>query len=230
MNSQLIIIFDKEKDLKNIWDACNAKPSYGHNWKGSISKNISKICKGKKYEKCKDELEKKMISLYNNPLIKLTAKSFDSGWSNISDKYFRRLEKITKRKISLKKVEAYLTTAARCPYSPNKKIPYFYINFFSSIPNALHTMGHELMHIHLHNTNWWEYVENKIGNDKTHDLKEALTQLLNLEFRDLWLVQEKGYPNHKLLRNYISKKWKERKDFNKLTDDCINWIKRNGVK
>ncbi len=86
------------------------------------------------------------------------------------------------------------------------------------------------MHIHLHNTYWWKKVEDEIGYDKTHDLKEAFTELLNLEFRDLWIVKEKGYPNHEILRKYISKQWKNKKDFDKLTDNCINWIKRDGIR
>jgi hypothetical protein len=90
--------------------------------------------------------------------------------------------------------------------------------------------GHELMHIHLHNTDWWKRVKRKMGQEKTHDLKEALTELLNLEFRNLWIVEDKGYPNHAKLREFISKKWKKDKDFDKLTDNCIKWIKKNGVK
>ena len=230
MKSRVTVKFDEEKDLKNIWDACNSKSSYGYSWKKSISKNILNICEKKEYKECKEELADTMKMVHNSPLIKLTTKTLTDGWSKISTEYFRRLEKITKRRFIIKKIDAYLTTAGRCPYSPNKNPPYFYINFFSNIPNALHTMGHELMHIHLHNTDWWKKVEGEIGDSKTHDLKEAFTELLNLEFTDLWIVRETSYPNHKMLREYISKQWKKKKDFDKLTNSCIKWIKKNGVK
>jgi hypothetical protein len=84
--------------------------------------------------------------------------------------------------------------------------------------------------MHLHNTDWWDKVEKKLGNKKTHDLKEALTELLNLEFKDLWIVDDRSYPNHIQLREFIKKEWMKEKDFDKLTEDCIKWIKKNGVK
>lgn len=185
---------------------------------------------GRNTKKCKKELLKTMGKIYKNPLMGITSKSFDEGWIKISPEYFKRLEKMTGEKFPFPVVEAYLTTAARCPYSPNKRPPYFFINFFSNIPNALHTMGHEIMHIHLHNINWWKKVEDEIGNNKTHDLKEALTKLLDLEFKDLWIVKERGYPSHEKLREYIAEQWKKKKDFDNLTNKCIKWIKKNGIK
>jgi len=222
--------FNKEKDLWNIWRTCNSGIDYGKDFTKSMSKEIMKICKGKKFEKSKQILLKRRNKTYNNFLIKFTYTSFNDAWLRIEKEYFKRLEKITNKKFKFKKIYAYLTTASKCPYSPNKKVPYFYVNLFANIPNALHTAGHELMHIHLHNNSWWEKVEKEIGYDKTHDLKESFTILLDLEFRDLWIVEEKGYPNHIKLREFISKQWKKKKDFDKLTDDCIKWIKKNGVK
>ena len=107
---------------------------------------------------------------------------------------------------------------------------HFFVNFFSNIPHALDTAGHELMHIHIHNTDYWTKTEKEIGYDKTHDLKEALTELLNLEFKDLWIAEDRGYPNHTKLRKYISSQWKKEKDFDKLMENSIKWIKRNGIK
>lgn len=222
--------FDKEKDVWNIWNTCNSGTSYGHDFTKNMSKGIIDLCKGKSFEKSKKDLLKRRRIIYDNFLLMFTNNSFSKGWLKIEKEYFRRLAIITKRKINFNKVYAYLTTASKCPYNPNKKPPYFYINFFANIPNALHTIGHELMHIHLHNSDWWKNIENKIGYDKTHDLKEALTILLDLEFVDLWIVQEKGYPNHEKLRRYIAQQWKKKKDFNELTDNCVKWIKRNGVK
>ena len=80
------------------------------------------------------------------------------------------------------------------------------------------------MHLQFHNT-YWKEVEEKIGNRKTSDLKEALTVLLNLEFKDLWFVQDMGYDMHKELRDFISKQWKKKKDFNILLDKCIKHLK-----
>jgi hypothetical protein len=104
------------------------------------------------------------------------------------------------------------------------------VNFFGGISNALHTSGHEIMHIHFHNSKHWEVCEKELGWNKTMDLKEALTVLLNLEFYDLWIIPDGGYPNHVELRRYIAQQWKKEKDFDKLIDSSIRWIKNNGVK
>ena len=222
--------FDKEKDLKNIWNTANAKSSYGNNWKDRVTKNILEICENKKYEKCKKELSETMKYLHGNALLKLVVKSLNDSWGKIEKEYFRRLENLTGNKFPVKKVVAYLTTAGRCPYNPNPKSPSFFFNFFGGLPQQLQIAGHELMHIHLHNTSWWKEVEKELGNKKTHDLKEAMTKLLNSEFRDLWIINDDGYPNHIELRKYISSEWKKKKDFNLLTKNCIAWIKQNGVK
>lgn len=87
-------------------------------------------------------------------------------------------------------ITAYLTTLGVCPY--NTKEPSFMFSLFHPIPSALQTCGHEIMHLYFHKF-YWEDAEKKIGYDKTSNLKEALTVLLNHEFRDLWLYYDKGY-------------------------------------
>jgi hypothetical protein len=127
-----------------------------------------------------------------------------------------------KRPICSKKFTGYLTSVNRCPY--RFKELYFYFCFFNSIPSILQTAGHEIMHIQFHHT-YWKEVEKKIGWKKTSDLKEALTILLNLEFRDLWFVPDMGYPNHTKLRQFIAKQWKKEKDFDVLLDKCVKYLK-----
>ena len=67
--------------------------------------------------------------------------------------------------------------------------------------------------------------ETEEGKEKTADLKEALTVLLNLEFRNLWVVEDAGYEVHKELRNFITNKWNEEKDFDILIQKCITHLK-----
>lgn len=222
--------FDKEKDLKNIWETANCKRDYGYDFRKNLTKNILEICSNKEYKKCHRKLQKTMHTIHENILMKEIAKSVSSSWNKIEKEYFKRLEKITKNKFHFKKINAYLTSAGRCPYNPSPKNPSFHFSLFSGILFEMNTIGHELMHIHLHNSLWWKKVEKEIGRNKTHDLKEALTELLNLEFQDLWIIKDKGYPNHTQLRKYISQQWKKKKDFKLLTEKCIKWIKKKGVK
>jgi len=48
--------------------------------------------------------------------------------------------------------------------------------------------------------------------------------LLNLEFKDLWFVKDCGYKSHRELRKFISDKWKEEKDFEKLLNSCVVYL------
>jgi len=222
--------FNKEKDLYNVWKACNSKKNYGHDFKKNIPKNVIKICNKRTFKKCKKNLIKDREIVYKIPIKKIILECVTKSWKKIENEYFKRLETITKRKFPFKKIKGFMTTIPKCPYDPNPKFPYFYFQFFVGSATIIHIAGHELMHIHLHNNGWWEKVEKELGNKKTHDLKEAVTELLNLEFRDLWISKDKGYPNHIKLRSFIKKQWKKKKDFDLLTENCIKWIKRNGVK
>jgi hypothetical protein len=129
-----------------------------------------------------------------------------------------------------KKIIANLTTAGRCPYDPDHNPPSFFVNLFWGVPVILEVTGHELMHIQFHNSKYWNLCEKELGFTKTHDLKEALTILLDLEFRDLWIIEDGGYASHKKLREYIAKEWKKEKNFDKLINNSIKWIKKNGIK
>lgn len=223
--------FDKEEDMKTIWETCNTKQySYGTNFKELVTKNIIRICQGKKFGESKNELRKVMKDMYESPIIDIIVNSFNKGWKKIDKEYFKRLEKIMKYSFDFKEIPVYLTNSPRCPYDPDKKHPSFHSHLYSNLFGTLGVAMHELMHIQFHNSKYWKICEKELGNKQTHDLKEALTVLLNLEFKDLMIWEDQGYPTHKELRNFIAKEWKKKKDFDKLINSSIKWIKKNGVK
>lgn len=219
---KVIFKFNNEKDLRNIWRTCNFNSGW-HDFKKNLNKDVLKIAQGKSFEECKDRLEEHYKKLHNSELIKIFVESLQKAWDKINDEFFKRLEKIMKRPICSKTFVAYITTMGRCPYNPDKK--FFMVSLFYSFLNALTTCGHEIMHIQFHNT-YWKNVEEKIGKEKTADLKEALTVLLNLEFKDLWFVKDRGYDSHQELREFIEKEWKEEKDFEILIKKCIEYLKK----
>ena len=119
----------------------------------------------------------------------------------------------------------YITTIGFYPYSYDKQSPWFMISFNAGIPRALCGAGHELMHIQFHNT-YWNDLEKNIGREKTADLKEALTVLLDIEFRDLWFTKDNGKECHKELRKFITKEWKKKPDFDVLLNKCVKYMKK----
>jgi hypothetical protein len=219
-NSKIKVIFkfDKEKDLWNHWHKSNWKPSFGQ---FKINPKTIEICKGKKFEECKEELANNFRKTYESKMIGLFLESVEKSWREIEEKFFRRMNNLMKNKLN-KDIIAYLTTLSICPYDP--KEPSFMFSLFYSLPSALETCGHEIMHLYFHEF-YWDKIEKEIGEEKTGKLKEALTVLLNLEFKDLWFAEDKGYEEHKELREFLANEWKKEKDFEKLLEKCVEYLK-----
>ena len=145
----------------------------------------------------------------NNLHIDENLKTFQKDWDNISDQFQRKAEKIFG--VSLPKdIIAYLTINNRCPYKIEEG--YFFVSVQDNSQMRKIVM-HELLHFYT----WYKFGinwENKIGMEKYNDIKESLTVLLNIECIDLMPegISDKGYPQHKELRERILKLWKENKD------------------
>lgn len=215
---RVIFKFDKESDLWNNWHKSNLKKLYGAELK--LDDKIIKICKGKKFEDCRDELSEYLHEIHNSPLMRLSLESAEKSWRLIENEFFTRMDRIMKNNFS-KDITAYITTVKICPYNP--KEPSFMFPFFSPLPNILKSCGHEIMHLYFHEF-YWNFVKDKIGEKNTSNLKEALTVLLNIEFKDLWFVEDSGYKDHEKLREFIVKHWKKEKDFKKLLSECIKYL------
>ncbi len=226
---KVIFKFDKEKDLWNNWFAVNFKSNLEKGRKFNNIPKLQEVCENKNFEKCKKEIEKFHEKIYSSYLINETLKSFQSAWENIAEEFFKRLKKITGNQFPFENVTAYLTTQGLCPYDHKKGS--FFISLWSNLPSMLKTSGHELMHLGFHNNNWKE-IEEKIGKEKTEKLKEALTVLLNLEFRDLWFVKDKGKNSKEQqeLREFIKKEWLKNKNYKSLLDKCVIYLKNSKEK
>jgi hypothetical protein len=187
-----------------------------------MPREIVKFCRYKSYKKCKRFIEKYNGEVYNHDFAGIYAESLNKAWKKIEREYFKRLTKITRKQIKIAKIKGYLTLASRCPYDPRNNT--FFVPFFWDIPHCLEVAGHETMHLHFHKY-YFNEIEKELGNKETHDLKEALTILLDIEFQDLWHVSDGGYDSHKKLREFIKKEWLKNKDFDLLLNRCVNYLK-----
>jgi hypothetical protein len=217
--TKVIFKFDKEKDLLNYWDQATCEKPFWANF--TISEEAIKICKNKTFEECKDKLSVYTSKMHDSSFIKLTLTFWERAWETIEKEFFKRMDSLMKKKFT-EDISAYLTTLRTCPYDPDEF--YFMISLFSSIPKALSTCGHEIMHLYFHKF-YWDKVEEELGKEKTADLKEALTVLLNIEFKDLWFMEDVGYEQHKELRQFIAQEWEKKKDFDVLLDKCVKYLK-----
>lgn len=207
-------LLNKEKDAWNCWDKSNQKENLSS---FKINEKIKKICLGKEFKECKQELLDYLKKFHDSRLMDITIKAVSDSWKEIEKEFFKRMDKLMKHHYDLN-IKAYITTLGICPYDPDE--PSFMFSFFQAPINNLKTCGHEIMHLYFHKF-YWKKVEKGIGEKNTWDLKEALTVLLNHEFKDLWFVSDNGYEPHKKLRDFISEQWKKEKDFDVLIEKCI---------
>ena len=221
---KVIFKFDREKDLHNIWETCNV-PSKWYDHSKWVSPSIIEICKNKKFSQCKKELSEYRKKMYDSGFLEISAELLQKAWNKINDEYFKRLEKMMNKPIFTKEFKCYITTMTRSPYDLEEH-KWFMVSFSKGILEALVTCGHELMHLQFHET-YWKGIEKEIGYEKTNDLKESLTVILNIEFADLWFAFDRGYEMHKDLRDFIEKEWKKKPDFDVLIKKCVKYLKIN---
>ena len=215
---KVMFILDIDKDIENIYDKVTRGPAFETNQ--NIDPNLKKICEGKSLGECQLLLKDYLKKIYDLNYLKVFKESVQKLWDFINKEFFSRMNKIMKKEYN-KDIKGYITTIPICPYDPDE--PSFMVSSLYSLQSAMANCGHEIMHLYFHDF-YWEKVEEKIGKGRTGDLKEALTVLLNLEFRDLWLFNDNGYEKHKELRRFIFESWKKEKDFDELLKKCIDYL------
>ncbi len=143
--------------------------------------------------------------------------SYEKDWLTIASIFQKRCESVFK--VSLPRdVTAYLTVNTRCPYDIGEN--YFFVSV--STDSMRGTVMHELFHFYT----WYKFGEKweqKIGKQKYNDIKEALTVLLNIEFKDLFKdgIYDGGYQQHQELRERILDIWQDSKDIDKLWSELV---------
>jgi hypothetical protein len=218
ITSRVAFYFDRERDLLNIYQACNSEPKWGESIK--IPSKLLNVAKGNKFDECKLELEEVREEMYNSELLKIYLKSLNESWGSIEIEFFERMKKITGKDFT-EPIKGFITTVGKCPYNPKENS--FFICLFDNNFQAMKNIGHEIFHLIFHRY-YWDEASQKLGNEKAHDLKEALTVLLNLEFNDLWFSEDEGYPAHKELREFISNQWKKERNWERLLDECVSYL------
>lgn len=211
-------IYDKKEDLKNFYNRCNQKIIIEH----QIPEGIKDICIGKEFELIEDKLENETRNIIDEEIISLFILAVQKKWDKINKEFFKRMGKIMNKSFTSETFIGMLIHLNVCGYDPKKNR--FQFSIRTPIDYVLLNTAHEIFHIYFH-----KYFENgileKLGVEKIHELKEALTVILNLDFSDLWFpFKDKGYANHEKLRAFISNEWEKDKNFEKLLENCVNYL------
>lgn len=199
---KLTFQYDKEKD---IW--CILNKGNGSRYSQKPTKQYEMLIE--KYGESPNNVDTdNFISSYieeKNVSIEKYLDYYQKDWDSISDTFHQRAQQIFD--VSLPQtVTAYLTINSRCPYSIEED--YFFVTLPTYDYIARKTAMHELWHFYT----WYGLGAEQVqilGEEKYGNLKEALTVILNIEFKDLLPegVEDAGYPQHKELREKIVKYW-----------------------
>lgn len=155
-------------------------------------------------------------------IIKEHLLSLEKVWRKIEKRFFMKLEKIIGKPIFPKEFKCYSTTGFMCPYDPRDNS--FMVSIWHSIPWNITTICHEIFHLQF--LHYYEkYCRKFISEKKLDDLKEVLTFILDTDFNDLLLSEDKGYPAHQKLRKKLKKTWERDKNFTKFLDKAIQIIR-----
>lgn len=135
----------------------------------------------------------------------------DKNWRTIESEFIRRAENIFGAYPS--DILAYLSINSRGTYNTEEN--YFFVFIGSRNTNAV--IMHELWHFYTRHRLHADLVKDGISSEKYNDIKESLTELLNLECNDLLEGHEDmGYPQHAVMRALIREIWTKNKNLDHL--------------
>lgn len=205
-------------DIWNWQEVLKNKKRFGMDWLKKFPTDITKK-DAKDKKKLKAYLDKKY---YRNEGVRLYCEWLQAVMK--PEVFDEVVYEVTGKHIPFKIITITPTTYQRCPYDPDKGG--FFINYSAS-PKWIYRTGiHECMHFIIHKYYWKQMIDVGLNNEQVHDIKEALTVLLNPIFIEKWDLPEDGYPNHQNLRKDIDRLSKKTKNFDEIITKTTSLYKR----
>ena len=94
------------------------------------------------------------------------------------------------------------------------------ISIWQSLSKNITTIAHEILHSYFL-YHYEQYCNEYLTEQQLDVFKEAMTFLLNVEFNDLLLTEDKGYPAHQELRTKLEKLWNKNRNFEKFLNEFL---------
>lgn len=226
------VIFDYNLD-KDAWSwvvIAKDRDLWGLNWKNEIAhipadllNKILKLNFKEAQDIVAEYIKENPNTGFKSDIIKIQIIALRNAWKLIEEKHFKVTEVITQKPIYTKNFTGYFTSGFMCPY--NEKENWFMVSMWRSLPQQITTICHEIMHLQFLHYYKKYLIEKGLNNKQIEALKEAITFLLNeTEFKEIILVEDVGYPEHKDLRNILQRIWRREKNFDKFLDKAIKEI------
>lgn len=230
MKKKLVeFIIDKDLDFQNHLVGARVF-SLNPNFSKETNLYFEKFKEATENEKM-EIFEKKSEKFYSAKFVStrnLLLKQIQEMWNLTEDEYFKRMEKIHQNKFPLEKIYGVLsTTPTIYGYSFNVDKPWFACKYDYPL-RAVSTAMHEIMHVFFAKY-FLDKYKNKFNLDdkQIHDVKEALTVILNLEFEDLRFFLDTDKPGQEELRKKVKESWLKYKNIDKVLDEACAFIKNS---
>lgn len=209
---KIIVKIDLEKDAWNWWDACNSK-SYGVDWKEKISKRLQDKIVNRNKKQAYKFLFPYLRRLHKKINLEAERRYTQREFNKKQNQLFKIMEEVTGKKICRENFTCFMTTFPRAPYRLNQGYIWLYYKWGRG--DYIDSFTHELLHFQTY-AYWYEKCLKKLSHNEFENLKEALTVVLNNNFKKLMFKPDHGYYIHQYLRQELMKHWQKNKDFNKL--------------
>ncbi len=151
-------------------------------------------------------------------------------WDSIEGKFFTHLADRMQLDsfFEIETLNGFLSTRCGAGYD-HKEAWFGVVANNGTLQNTLTAM-HEIMHIFFHKQ-WWVFCSERGVTDKNiWDVKEAVTVLLNLWFKNQIIHTDWGYKEHTQLRKNIIQWFLDSRDFKTTLEKACDYIKENPKK
>ena len=177
-------------------------------------------------EKYGDNFEKENVKTFIEEQDKING--FDANkeiaateerWKIAEPIFIERVEKIFGISYPTPIINVYLTHNERCTYNIEEN--YFFVKIGSEFSN--NTVMHELLHFYTWHAFGKKLLDDGLSKLAYNDVKEALTEILNLGFSDLLGGKlDSGYPQHQEMRQKIRNLWPDKKNIFLMVQELIS--------
>ncbi|MCR4322911.1 MAG: hypothetical protein NUV61_02390 [Candidatus Azambacteria bacterium] len=223
----VIFSYNQEKDIKNIqigFDTVRRgrRPD----------RELTQIIQQYGNAPSEEDIKAYLISRWKNKeaLPDLIVKQLQEYWDTIEEKYFNHLAdrmQLTSFH-EIKQLGGFLSVRYGSGYNAEQQ--WFAVSVYNGTMRNTLTAMHEIMHIFFHKQ-WWSFCKNQgLPDNNIWDVKESMTVLLNLWFKNQIIDTDWGYDEHTELRRFIIDWFLEARDFQKTLEKACAYMKKHPEK
>ena len=221
----VIFQYNTEKDLKNLKIGLMLARN-GRNSDGEINHIVGELGTN-------NPTDEQLVSYIENwwkekeHIKSLILDPLQLYWNSIEQRFFEKLysEMQLTSRYDMGTIHSFLSIRYGCGYDTQEK--WFATSAHASTFRNTATAMHEIMHIFFH-AQWWDVCkEQGLAENLIWDVKEAMTTLINLWFKNILIDTDFGYTEHQNLRKQIREWYSAGDDFKTMCEKACMYMKEH---